>query len=184
MNKKLFLKIFVGFLIFSALIGIYIFAIGDFDELEMMALVSTASGGFFSLMGLVAAAYYEKNKTSFLGKAGVVASVTAFILSLFLFWEWIDPDYVYKIAFISFVVAPSIAHACLLFFIDTDHPTTILVRKGTIGLILLTSFFLIGGIMIEFDWDSIFWRLIGIVGILNVLGTIATPIMHKIVKPQ
>ncbi len=182
MSKKLFLKIFVGFLIVSALIGIYIFAIGDFDELEMMALVSTASGGFFSLMGLVAAAYHEKNKQSLLGKTGIIASVVAFILSLFLIWEWIDPDIVYKIAFISFVVAPSIAHACLLFFIETDHPTTSMVRKVTIGLICVTAFFLIGGIMIEFDWGSLFWRLIGIVGILNVLGTIATPIIHKIVR--
>ena len=60
--KKIFLITMVISLSISALIGIFVFLLGDFGETDFKLLMTTLTIGGYSLTGLCCSVLYEKRK--------------------------------------------------------------------------------------------------------------------------
>lgn len=80
--KKTFLITMIISLSISALIGIVLFLLGNFGQMEFQLLGTALAVGIYSLTGLCCSVLYEKRKYSFLALSGIIASVIGFLLTV------------------------------------------------------------------------------------------------------
>ncbi len=176
--SKVFITILIGSLIIGSAISIGIFLFGEFGSTESRILGSIAALGFFSLAGLCSSTIYESDKYRRVSIAGVISATMAFILVLTAIWEIIEMDWFAKPTIISIVLAIAIAHVSLLLRIDPENKDVTLIRRWTVVSVIVLAALLIVGLLLElYDYDF-FIRLVGVVAILDVLGTVLVPILH------
>ncbi len=178
--KKYFLTTLVGALSISALIGIYIFLVGDFGETEGKILATTLSLGGFSLLGLASAASINKPKLATFSKAGMIFSVIGLILTITIIWELLDPDDTWMTTVMFLILSFSFAHISLLLLITPKTKGVQTVLTATVVCIGIVAVMLIKTTFNEFNDGDFYLRLLGVFGILDALGTITTPILNKI----
>ena len=70
--KKIFLISLIVSLSISALLGIIIFLVGNFDEIQVRILLTTLTVGGFSLTGLCCATLLEKKRFSAFAIMGMI----------------------------------------------------------------------------------------------------------------
>lgn len=125
-------------------------------------------------------------RRSWLGVAGGLISLVPFGLVLWLIWsETLEGDLLWKIFGVGLTLAASLAQACLLAAV-ADHPRR---RVGpllgvTFVAIVVLAAMICYPIITEsepFDW---YWRILGIVAILDVLGTILVIALQKFSGPD
>ncbi len=182
--KKTFLITMIISLSISALIGIFVFLFGDFGETEARLLLTTLTIGGYSLTGLCCSVLYEKRKFTILALSGMVVSVIGFLFTVLVIWEAIDLDYSWKALIIFIVLATSTAHSCLLLLIKSDKSLVNGSLSATIIFISIVALMLIILVLGEFDIGEFYFRLLGVFAILDVLGTIVTPILNKVYSLQ
>jgi len=185
--KKTFLITMIISLSISALIGIFIFLFKDFGETEFRLLMTTLTIGGYSLIGLCCSVLYEKRKFIPLALSGMVISVIGFLYTVLVIWETIDldNDFTWKFSIIFIVLAASTAHSCLLLLIKSEKSLVNSALSATIIFISIVAFMLVILVLNEFDVVSEFYfRLLGVFAILDVLGTIVTPILNKVYSIQ
>ena len=178
--KKIFLQTLIGSLCVSALIAIFIFLLGSFGEIEVRILLTTLTIGCYSLTGLCCAALGEKRPSSVLAPTGMLVSVIGFLVNTVTIWEIADIDDTWQTVVILHILAVALAHAALMLHIQprANHVRSSLA--GTLVMIGIVAGMLIALVLAEGDINSEFYfRLIGVFAILDVLGTIVTPILHK-----
>ncbi|MDQ3017093.1 MAG: hypothetical protein M3R25_10310 [Bacteroidota bacterium] len=178
--KKYFLTTLVGALSISALIGIYIFLVGDFGETEGKILATTLSLGGFSLLGLACAASINKPKLRTFSKAGMIFSVIGLLLTISIIWEILDPDDTWMTTVMFLILSFSFAHVSLLLLISPKTKGVKIVLTATIVCIGIVAVMLIKTTFNEFNDGDFYLRLLGVFAILDALGTITTPILNKI----
>ncbi len=184
--KKTFLITMIISLSISALIGIFVFLFGDFGETEARLLLSTLAIGGYSLTGLCCSVLYEKRKFTPLAISGMIISVIGFIYTLLMIWEAIDfwDEGSWKTLIIFIVLAFSTAHSCLLLLIKSDKTLVNGALSATIIFVSIVALMLIVMTLNEFDLGEFSFRLLGVFAILDVLGTIVTPILNKVYSLQ
>lgn len=178
--KKYFLKTLVIALSISALIGIFIFLVGDFGETETQLLLTTLTIGGFSLSGLCSATIQNKNNLKYFSNIGMIVSVIGFLLTIGLIWELDGFSSTWQGMIIFTILSVAIAHASLLLKINPKPNYIKYSLIGTIVFITLVAIMLIKSTLTEFNESEFYFRLLGVFSILNVLGTIATPILNRI----
>lgn len=180
--KKTFLITMIISLSISALIGIFVFLFLDFGETEARLLLSTLAIGGYSLTGLCCSVLYEKRKFIPLAIFGMIISVIGFIYTLSIIWEAIDFWNVgsWKALIILIVLAFSTAHSCLLLLIKSDKTIVNGTLSVTIIFISLVALMLIIMTLNELGLGEFSFRLLGVFAILDVLGTVVTPILNKV----
>jgi hypothetical protein len=185
--KKTFLVTMIISLSISALIGIFVFLFGDFGETEFRLLMTTLTIGGYSLTGLCCSVLYEKRKFTPLALSGIMISVIGFIYTVLVIWEAIDldNDFTWKALIIFIILAASTAHSCLLLLIKSEKSLVNGALSGTIIFISIVALMLIILALNEFDdVGEFYFRLLGVFAILDVLGTIVTPILNKVYSIQ
>jgi hypothetical protein len=184
--KKTFLITMIISLSISALIGIFVFLFGDFGETEARLLLSTLAIGGYSLTGLCCSVLYEKRKFTPLAISGMMISVVGFIYTLLMIWEVIEfwDEGSWKALIIFIVLAFSTAHSCLLLLIKSDKTLVNSALSATIIFVSIVALMLIIMTLNEFDLGEFSFRLLGVFAILDVLGTIVTPILNKVYSIQ
>lgn len=180
--KKIFLIILITSLSISALIGIFIFLMGKFEQTEVKLLLSTLAVGGYSLTSLCCSILYEKRKFIHLAFYGMLISIIGFIYTLSIIWKLINYDSLeLKILVIFIILSSSIAHACLLLLIKPNKITIKKILFMTIVFIFIVALILIIMILTNFElYEEFSFRLLGVFAILDVLGTIITPILKKL----
>ena len=178
MLKKLFLVTLLFALVVSGFIGISIFVVGDFDSTQPKLLGTTACVGAFCLTGLASVTGSSTRWFRPLPYLGIGSSAAALALILLLIWElWdtngINEDIYFKILACLVVVAVSIAHLSLLSAVQRMSGLLRWCQRGTLLVIVAVATLLIVGILSlpEFD-KELYLRLLGVLVILDVLGTI------------
>ncbi|WMX12382.1 hypothetical protein [Aureispira sp. CCB-E] len=182
--KKYFLRTLVIALSVSALIGIFIFLIGNFGETEFRLLLTTLTISGYSLTGLCSATNQKKPDLRPFSIVGMLISVIGFVVTLGAIWEIIDFNDIWKTMVVFIILSVAIAHISLLLLIS---PKTDNVRYSLIATIVFVStvaLMLIKYTMTEFEESEFYFRLLGVFSILDVLGTIATPILNKITEKK
>ena len=178
MLKKLFLVTLLFALVVSGFIGISIFVVGEFDSTQLKLLGTTACVGAFCLTGLASVTGSSTRWFRALPYLGIGSSAAALALILLLIWEsWdtdgINEDIYFKVLACLVVVAVSIAHLSLLSAVQRMSGLLRWCQRGTLLVIVAVATLLIVGILSlpEFD-KELYLRLLGVLVILDVLGTI------------
>ena len=178
MIKALFLGILLLALVVSGIIGISIFLMGDFDSTQLKLLGTTACVGVFSLLGLASVTGGSIRWLRTLSYLGIASSATALALIQLLIWDLWDTDGIsdevyFKVLAFLVVVAVSIAHVSLISAIQRTSGLLRWCQRGTLIIIVAVAVQLIIGILYSWDFDEeMYLRLLGVLVILDVLGTI------------
>jgi len=181
--KKIFLIVMVVALSISAFIGIFIFLIGDFGEIEGKILLTTLSLGVFSLTAMSSAILYDKHKLTSFSIIGMIVALLGFLMATSAIWEIVDysNSHFFRMLIISVIISFSIAQSSLLLLINSEDSEFNISLTLTLINISIVSLMLIHLVLIDFEINSSsYYRVLGAFAILDVLGTITTPIISKI----
>lgn len=180
----------VGSLVMGAIVGIYGVMFGSIDDTSWRILATTLAIGITSLTGLANTRHLESFHARFRIFAWLSIGCSIVALCLLLTLIWLDFDYgPWEATGIFAVLAFSTAHISLL-LPTRPLPTWLGTLIGcTVLCVAVVASLLIALIGVE-DFadrvgsDGIFWRFLGVLAILDVLGTIVIPIMSRLAPPQ
>lgn len=178
--RKTLLKVFICFLVFTALSAIVAVLLGEFDDFVFKVLASTFTISVASICAMICVAFIEKRQRQQWGLAGIVlAAVTALLIIAGLWVEIGGKDYWRVIAVLA-TAAAALAHTFLLLMpdLDADHRW---IQRVSIGSIAILASQIILAVVAEID-DEGYYRLLVIVSIIVVLETLMVPILMKLRK--
>lgn len=174
----------------AAIVGIIALLSGDFGDTQGKIILTTLLMGASSITALCHLAIADR-AMRIVGFVGLAASALALITGLVLIWrDWYDAfseDWL-KVFATAGVLAVSFAHANLLLLLAGRR--RLLIRIGlmvTLVMIAAVAIMIILPIVSEgeipgYDNEEWYWRLFGVVGILDVLGTVVVPVLAIFVK--
>ena len=178
--KKYCLWLLIGSLGLSGILGIFVFAFGDFGETEVKLLLTTLTISYYSLTSLVCAVGLKRMPVRVMALAGIVASGVGAIVAGWAIWGDARWDIERLVAFTA-IWAFAFAHATILSRARLKRkwrPILGGVLLSIFGLALLLSLM----IAYEFDDEAAF-RAAGVLGILVGCGTIIVPILARLTGP-
>ncbi len=174
----------------AAIVGIIALLSGDFGETQGRIILTTLLMGATSITALCHLAIADR-AMRIVGFVGLAASSATLITGLVLIWrDWNAPgfDDWFKVFATAGVLAVSFAHANLLLLLAGRR--RIVIRIGlmvTLVMIAAVAIMIILPIVSEgeipgYENEEWYWRLFGVVGILDVLGTVVVPVLAIFVK--
>lgn len=174
----------------AAVVGIIALLSGDFGETQGRIVLTTLLLGATSITALCHLAIADR-AMRIVGFVGLATSGATLITGLVLIWrDWDSPgfDQWFKAFATAGIIAVSFAHANLLLLLAGRRRPVI--RYGlmiTLVMIATVAIMVILPILSEGDIPGIgneewYWRLFGVVGILDVLGTVVVPVLAIFVR--
>ena len=118
--RKLSLRVFIGFLVLTALIAIISVLSGEFGELQLKTLATSATISAASILLMACVAFIEKKKLAGIGLCGIFLSFSAAILLSVGIWPEIESEGYWKTTITFGVFAIAFAHAFLLVLPQLD----------------------------------------------------------------
>lgn len=182
--QRLFLWTIIIALSAGALAGILIFLFGRFGDLEIRLLLTTLMLSGFSFCGLCCAAIYDRPRLRPLATAGIAVAGAGFAVNLIGLWEFWESDWTWRIMADAIILAVSFAQACLLMRLRAHAPAVRRLRSATLFFIGLVALMLIWATLNEFENSNLYFRLLGVFAILDVLGSIVPPLMDWMGSPK
>lgn len=181
--KKLVLKTLVFTFIISAIFGISIIVLDLWNNITSNILLSTSIIFGFSIPALTCSINYEKKKDKTFSTIGIAVCFINCIYNLLVVWDFLDFEFlgslIWKFTLYSILISSSIAHICLLLLIDSKEKLVKYFKNGTIILSAIIDILLLLLIFLKVE---ISWKLLSVITILIVLGTIVTPLLNKLKK--
>jgi hypothetical protein len=179
-------------LVIAAILGIVALLSGDFGQVQGQVLLTTLTVAGFGTTALCHLAVVTRS-VRVVGFAGIGASVGAAVSALVLIWVdwstsiWDQAEWWWKALGIFSIAAVSLAQANLLLLLAwRPQPlirislivtlAAVSVAAVMLALPTLTSGDIPGG-----EGDT-YWRVFGVVAILDALGTIALPILGLVLR--
>lgn len=169
----------------AALVGIIALLGGDFGETQGKILLTTVLFGAFSITALCHLAIADR-AMRIVGVSGLLASGVALMTGLVLIWrDWDDPglEVWFKVFAAAGILAVSFAHANLLLLLAGRRRAAIrwglaatLVAIAVVAVMLVLPVVTEGDIPGE-DAADVYWRVFGVIAILDVLGTVVVPVL-------
>jgi hypothetical protein len=179
---RVFLWALVAFLSVTALLAIVIFLRGRFEETEVKILLTTVALAVYSLTALCGAALIDHARAGAFGYATIVVSALALVLALVSIWaDEGESEGLVKTTFVFMALAGSSAWASLLISRrrNTDAAAVTWTLAGTTAAIAVLAVTVIGMILRD-DPSEFSFRLLGVIAVLAVLGTLLLPIVRRI----
>ncbi len=181
-TQRTLLFLFIASIGLCGLVGIYCLVVGSFGDLVMRILGTNVAVGTASILAMLSAIPWERKRWSPVGPCGVIAVVIALVLVLTAIWMdfyWYGGfAWFYKSMVIAVTLAGALPHIGLLSLARLRRRYEP-VRVATVAVIAVGASQVIGAIIaeIESDW---WYRMVGVIAILNVCGTIAVPVLHRV----
>ena len=177
MLKRTFLAVVLGSLTVSGFIGLAIFLVGDFGEVHARLLGTTACVGAFSITGLASASSMGRpnRRLGFLPYLGIASSIAALAVIVLLIWEVWGTSEGFKLVASLVVVAVSTAHLSILTGAKLAGGLLNGLRATTAIIVAAVASMLLVGIIEISELDearNLYFRLLGILLILDVLGNV------------
>lgn len=168
-------------LVVSALIGITVILLGDFDETEMKVLATAGMVAGFSILSLPSLFHWERSRYKYFTRVGVFASLLFFAMVLFVIWGGglMAGEGFGKTLGTFGVVAFASNHALLILIARPSRVFIRLCQWGTIAVIGIVGTILLGAIWTGELAEPIM-RILGTFAVLDALGTVAVPILVRI----
>ena len=179
--KTVFLNIFVSALLSSGVIAIMAFLFSDFGNTVSDLLITLSFLAIYSFFALSSGVLYDQKKYPYVFYLGIGASLIGFLYTTGVIWDFINIRDEIKFGIILFILAASIAHTSLLLQIQSEKAITKTLSIATIFCIGAVAALLIFLILNEFgDVEEFYYRLLGVLVVLDVLGTIITSLSNRI----
>jgi len=197
--KPLVLKSIIGSVIGAALVAIFAVIVGEFGTMQVQLMMTIVLIVVFSLLSLYDADVSAKRSHVF---ALISVCVSAYLLIAGLGKIWLiheptyegyNPEYYNATSNVidsfsswlglAFVARIALLHAHLLLNIHRHYqtPTLQLVAKATMGLIAFLAILLSLPLLTpELEYHEAYWRLLGAIAILDVLGTVLIPLSYAL----
>ena len=175
---KVFLYGLLGFFVICAATAISSLLFTEVGEVRIKILLTTLALSVYSLTGLCCSVLVDRGRLRAFGLAGIAISIAGALFATLTNWEIIrGADGIITGRFSILIVAVSFSQAALLLMMRTSNHAVRTVRKATLCMIAIVAVMLL---WITSAPGSFFylWVVLGVFGILDVLGTIATPILH------
>ncbi|MER3394956.1 MAG: hypothetical protein RIA38_08325, partial [Microcella pacifica] len=167
------------------LVGIIALLGGDFGETQGKILLTTVLFGAFSITALCHLAIADR-AMRIVGVSGLLASGVALVTGLVLVWRDWDAqdgglDWL-KIFAAAGILAVSFAHANLLLLLAGRRRAAIrwglaatLVAIAVVAVMLIIP--VVSDGEIPGQEGDLYWRVFGVIAILDVLGTVVVPVL-------
>lgn len=199
--RRIVVWVIIVSLVITALIGIVtLLSGGEFGEIQGKTLLSTLAIAAYSITALCHLAIIGRDVRA-VGWAGIAASVVGLASALTLVWwnynsyDWAsDTQSVYltitKVFAVSTITAVSFAHANLMLLLANTHRRWMRVAlSSTLLMIALVAILVIPPIITDGEFPGetvadVYWRLFGVIAILDALGTIALPVTALILRSR
>lgn len=170
----------IGSFTIAALMGIYaLLGAGDFGETEARILLTTLVVGCTSicvLCYLATAGTRWAAVGAFGGFTAILPTVTALVL-VWSDWDGGDAEPLVQTFGVGVVVAVTFAQVCLLLVLAGQRRQLALVLWATVAMSAAVAA-LVSALITEVIDEDI-WKLLGVVAILDVLGTLVTIALAK-----
>jgi hypothetical protein len=177
--KRAFLKGLIVFLTLAAAIGIGILIFGSFSETEGKILATTGVLAMYSFLGLCCSMTSGKSYAVPLALSGITVTVIGAITMICATWDVFSVIHNIRWITVPLVLSGTAAHLSLMMLIEPVNETVTLIRRATLGAIGIVT--LITLIMIYGETaEEILVRALGVFAILDVLGTMATPVLNRV----
>ena len=179
--KRIILKTLIITFIISAIFGILIILLGLWNDIAGKILLTTVTIFGFSIPGLACSINYEKAKNTLIPTIGMLTCFVSGIYFLLLIWEVVNFNFFdalpWKFMSTCILLSASFGHICLLLLINSTEKIVNYFKNSTITLSIIMDLLLLVVIFGEIESD---WKLLLIIAILIVLGTIVTPLLNKL----
>jgi len=181
----------IASLVVAALLGIIAIVGGNFGELQGRILMTTLAIGAFGMTILCHLAIVAR-AARVVGYIGIAASLLAMLPALVLIWtDWgfgSQVDGWWKMLWIFTVLALSLAQANLLLLLVTRPQQAVrVVLWITLGMVALLAVLIILPIVTDGQipgGNEDYWRVVAVVAILDVLGTITSPVVGAVLRSK
>ncbi len=173
---------FIGSIVLSGLLGIYVIALGTFGWLEARVLASTVAIGSASVLAMGSAVVWESGRARWLGTGGALAAMLATATLMLMIWSssrLADSEVAWRSVWALGVFAVACPHAGLL-GLARLHRAYEWARIATLACIGPLAALLLWIVIIDDSPRDLSYRSIAILAILSGVGTIAVPILHRI----
>ncbi len=170
-------------LVISAIVGIFVILLGDFDETEIKILLTSGSLAGLSILSLPSLFHLERNQYMTLSRIGIVAAIAGFSAIQLVIWSEgnFAGQIFWKAVATNGVLAFSTNHMLSLFMAKVQETLVVMSRWVTILAIATVAIFIVYVIWAnEVPEQAI--RIFGSVVIIDALGTIAFPIIVRLSK--
>ena len=176
-------------LLLAGVLGIVALLSGEFGETQSRILLTTLAVAAFGLTALCHLAI-ASHRFRVVGYIGIAASVAALVPALVLIWSWFNvsettSEWFRALGFLT-ILAVTLAQANLL--LRYASSTRAIVRIGlaiTLVAAVIVAIMLWLPILTDGDIpgaDTGYWRFFGVIAIVDVIGTIAVPIIGLVVR--
>ena len=148
----------------------------------MKILATTLAIGGFSITALGCSTVHDIDKFRPFSLIGMLISVFGFLFTVSAIWALFESDHewVAQAVFTFVILSVSTAHISLLLHIRAKTKNIKYALIATILFISIVAVMLIKATINDFEDSDLYFRLLGVFAILDVLGTIATPILNRI----
>ena len=183
--KKAFITTIIISLILSALEAIFIFLFRKFGEIEIRILLTTLSIGAHSIAGLIFSILYEKRKLLLFSISGLGITIFGFIINVLYIWKIVDGEFYYKTFLIFSIILFSSLHASLILLVKSEKNLVNIFKFFTIFMISIVTIMLIIlvlSISTDLNLGEWYYRILGVMAVLDGLGTILTLIFSRFIK--
>jgi hypothetical protein len=160
-----------------ASIGVILF--GEFGGTEGRILLSSFSIAAYSLAGLIATARFGR-RPEFLAPVGLACAALGLVLTLALIWSETDSDWFWRTTLSVMIMTGATAHANLLLGSQERRDPATLVLKATLAVNALLTAMIVVPILSDSEPDDGYWKIVAVLAVLLVLGTLVVPIVRKI----
>lgn len=174
--KKIILITLIITFIMSAVFGISVVLFELYNEVVMKVLSSTFTLFAYSIPGLACSANYEKSKDKYFSIIGIITCFIGVLYFLQLIWG-ISFSVNEEIIFTLIILPISFGHISLLLLVDSKDNKVNYFKMGTIFISVLIDIILLYVIYFKVVPN---YKLLTILFILGVVGTIVTPLLNRL----
>lgn len=179
----------------SAILGIVLLLTGGWGDLQGRVLGTTVVIAVFAVTALCHLAQVDR-PLRVVGFLGIAASIAALVPILWIIWgDWTvwgvitsaGYEWLWKSFAVLGILAGSLAQANLLLLLASRRqPAVRVVLVVTLVAIAVVAILIWLPILtdgdVPGDWADGYWRLFGVIAIVDVLGTIVLPVLGLVLK--
>jgi hypothetical protein len=184
--KRTLLRVMIVALCVTALVAIAAVLSASFDRTEAQVLLTHLAVAVYSLFALSMAAVSERRPR--LAAVGWAACGLGLALALLTIWvDWSeDRVNLYRWMLIMLAASFTLAHVALIEARRraSDGPVVRSIATATTVLAAFVGALIALGLSADQAVSEGYFRLLGVVGVLDLLGTLVLPIARKIEQPR
>lgn len=195
--RPLVFRTIIGAVVAAGLVGIVAVLLGEFGRVAVQLLLTIVVVVVFALLSWYDADVSSRRSGAF-AFASIVTSMYLLVAGLYKVWLaptnpsggddlWLVAERFWHWIWLVGVARVALLHVHLLLVIHRRYPTPALqvVAKATVGVIALLALLLsIPLLAPDVDYARGYWRLVWVVVILDLLGTVVVPLSNALFRPR